>query len=95
MERHSFRIAEAVFSHQEIRWNYGIFCSVYNEPNLNLDKLGELDKCAKIHIKNTITLLTEVYKTTRGENPIPMNKFSPRKKQHYNLQITNFLNFPK
>ena len=39
---------------------------VYNEPNLNLDKLVELDKSTTIHIKNIITLLTEVYKTTRG-----------------------------
>ena len=33
---------------------------VYNEPNLNLDKLVELDKSTTIHIKNIITLLTEV-----------------------------------
>ena len=33
---------------------------VYNEPNLNLDKLVELDKSTNIHIKNIITLLTEV-----------------------------------
>ena len=46
---------------------------VYNEPNLNLDKLVELDKSTTIHIKNIITLLTEVYKTTRRENPI-LNK---------------------
>ena len=42
----------------------------YNEPNLNLDELVELDKSATIHIKDIITLLTEVYKTTRQENPI-------------------------
>ena len=52
---------------------------VYNEPNLNLDKLVELDKTATIHIKNIITLLTEVYKITSGENPIFMNKISPKK----------------
>ena len=52
---------------------------VYNEPNLNLDKLVELDKSTTIHIKNIITLLNEVYKTTRGENPISMNKISPQK----------------
>ena len=28
---------------------------VYNEPNLNLDKLVELDKSTTIHIKNIIT----------------------------------------
>ena len=44
-------------------------CIVYNQPNLNLDKLVELDKSTTIHIKNIITLLTEVYKTTRGEIP--------------------------
>ena len=48
--------------------------TVYNEPNLNLDKPVELDKGTTIHIKNIITLPTEVYKTTRGENPIFMNK---------------------
>ena len=53
---------------------------VYNEPNLNLDKLVELDKSTTIHIKNIITLLTEVYKTASGENPILMNKiFTPKK----------------
>ena len=41
---------------------------VYNEPNLNLDKLVELDKSTTIHIKNIITLLTEVYKTTSEES---------------------------
>ena len=39
-------------------------CIVYEEPNLNLDKLVDLDKSTTIHIKNIITLLTEVYKTT-------------------------------
>ena len=68
---------------------------VYNEPNLNLDKLVELDKSTTIHIKNIITLLTEVYKTTSGENPIFMNKIFTQKKQYYNLRITNLLSFPK
>ena len=68
---------------------------VYNEPNLDLDKLVELDKGTNIHIKNIITLLTEVYKTTRGEYPIFMNKIFTQKKQHYNLRITNLLSFPK
>ena len=55
-------------------------CIVYKEPNLNLDKLVELGKGTTIHIKNIITLLTEVYKTTRGENPIFLNKnFHPKK----------------
>ena len=55
-------------------------CIVYNKPNLNLDKLVELDKSNTIHIKNIITLLTEVYKTTTGKNPIFMNKiFTPKK----------------
>ena len=52
--------------------------TVYNESNLNLDKLFELDNYTTIHIKNIITLLTEVYKTTRGENSIFMNKPSPK-----------------
>ena len=53
---------------------------VYNEPNLNLDKLVELvDNSTTIHIKNIITLLTEVYKTTGGENPIFMNKIFTQK----------------
>ena len=47
---------------------------VFNEPNLNLDKLVELGKSATIHIKNIITFLTKAYKTTRGKNPIFMNK---------------------
>ena len=68
---------------------------VYNEPNLNLDKLAELDKSTTIHIKNIITLLTEVYKTTRGKNPIFTNKIFTPKKQYYNLRLTNLLSFPK
>ena len=53
---------------------------VYNEPNLNLDKLVELDKSTTILIKNIITLLTEVDQNTREENPIFMNKiFTPKK----------------
>ena len=68
---------------------------VYNEPNLNLDKLVELDKSTTIYIKSIITLLTEVHKTTRGENPIFMNKIFTQKKQYYNLRITNLLSFPK
>ena len=67
----------------------------YNEPNLNLDKLVELDKSTTIHIKNILTLLTEVYKTTRGENPIFMNKILTQTKQYYNLRITNLVSFPK
>ena len=53
---------------------------IYNEPNLNLDKLIELGKSTTIHIKIIITLITEVYKTTRGENPIFMNKIFTQKK---------------
>ena len=34
--------------------------TVYSEPNLNLDKPVELDKGTTIHIKNIITLPTEV-----------------------------------
>ena len=51
---------------------------VYNE-SLNIDKLVELDKSATVHIKNIITLPTKVYKTTRGENPIFMNKIFTQK----------------
>ena len=69
--------------------------TVYNESNLNLDKLFELDNYTTIHIKNIITLLTEVYKTTTGENPIFMNKIFIQKKQYYNLRITNLLSYPK
>ena len=47
---------------------------LYNESNSNLDNLVELDKNATIHVKNIITLLTEVHNTTRGENSIFMNK---------------------
>ena len=35
--------------------------TVYNESNLNLDKLVEIEKRTTTHIKNIITLLTEVY----------------------------------
>ena len=66
---------------------------VYNEPNLNQSKLVELDKSTTIHIKNIITLLTEVCKTTRGE--IFMNKISTQKEQYLNLRVTNLLNFLK
>ena len=68
---------------------------VYNESNLNLDKLVELDKSTTIHIKNIITLVTEVYKTTSGENLIFMNKIFTQKKQYYNLRITKLLSFTK
>ena len=68
---------------------------VYNEPKLNLEKLVELDKSTTIHIKNIITLLTKVYKTTSWENPIFMNKIFTQKKQYYNLRITKLLSFPK
>ena len=47
---------------------------VYSKPNLNLDKLVELDKSTTIHIKTIITLLTEVYKAARWKNPVFMNK---------------------
>ena len=63
----------------------------YNGPNLNLDKPAELEKSTTIHIRNIITLLTEVNKTTRGKNPIVMNKIFTQKKQYYNLRITNLL----
>ena len=55
------------------------FHIVYNEPNLNLDKLVELDKSITIHIKNIITLLTEVYKITREKNSIFINKIFTKK----------------
>ena len=35
--------------------------TVYNESNLNLDKLVEIDNRTTININNIITLLTEVY----------------------------------
>ena len=53
--------------------------SIY-EPNLNIDKLVELRKSTTIHIKKIMTLLTQVNKTTRGENPIFMNKIFTQKK---------------
>ena len=68
---------------------------ICNEPNINLNKLAELNKSTTIHIKNIVTLLTEVYKTARGENPIFMNKTFTLKKQYYNLWITSLLNFLK
>ena len=68
---------------------------VYNKLNSNLDMLVEQDKSTIIHIKKSITLLTEVHETKRGENAIFINKIPPQKKQYYNLQITNLLNFPK
>ena len=40
---------------------------VYNELNLNLDKLVELDNSTKIHIKNLITLLTKYMKLKEGK----------------------------
>ena len=52
---------------------------VYNEPNLNLDKLVELDKSTTIHIKNIITLLTEVYKLQEGKIAFLWIKPSPKK----------------
>ena len=42
---------------------------VSNRPTLNLDQLVELDETTIIHKKIIITLLTEVLKATRGENP--------------------------
>ena len=65
---------------------------VHNEPKLNRNKLVELDKSTTITIKN---IITEVYKTTRGENPIFMNKIFSQKKQYYKVRRTNLLNFPK
>ena len=35
--------------------------TVSNDPNLNFDKLVELEKRTTIHVKNIITPLTEVY----------------------------------
>ena len=35
--------------------------TVYNESNLNLDKLVEIENRTTININNIITLLTEVY----------------------------------
>ena len=64
---------------------------VYYEPNLNLDQLIDLDKSTKIHKKHTITLLTEVFKTTRGENTSFMNKFLSEKRTNYQLKTTNLL----
>ena len=52
---------------------------VYNKPNLNLDKLVKIDNSATIQIKNIITVLIEVGKTRRGENPIFMNKIFTKK----------------
>ena len=43
---------------------------VYNKPNLNLDKLVELDKSTTIHIKNIIAVLTDKYiKLQEGKIP--------------------------
>ena len=39
-------------------------------------------------------MLIEVYKTTRGQNPIFMSKIFTQKKQYCNLWIIN-QNFPK
>lgn len=42
---------------------------LYNEPNLNLDELVELGKSTAIHARNIVTLLIEMFKTTREEIP--------------------------
>lgn len=46
---------------------------VSNRPTLNLDQLDELDETTIIHKKIIITLLTEVLKAIRGENPSFVN----------------------
>ena len=52
---------------------------VYNELNLNLDKLVELDKSTKIHIKNLITLLTKYMKLKEGKTTFLWIKYSSKK----------------
>ena len=67
------------------------FRLVHKKPNLSLDKLVALDMGITIHNKNIINLLPKVYKTTRGENPIHMNKIftlPPSQKQKEGLQPT-------
>ena len=51
----------------------------------------------KIHNpqKSTITLLTEVFETTRGENPNFMNKTFSQKRTKYQLKTINFISYPK
>ena len=68
---------------------------VYNEPSLDLDELVELDKGLTIHARNIITLLTEVHKTFRRENPVFMNDIFTQNFTNYKLRIINLLKFPK
>ena len=51
----------------------------------------------KIHNpqKSTITLLTEVFETTRGENPNFMKKTFSQKRTKYQLKTINFISYPK
>ena len=60
---------------------------VFNDPTLYLNELVELDKSTTVHTKSIISLLTEVFKTTRGENSYSMNKIFSQKRVNYQQRI--------
>ena len=60
---------------------------VFNDPTLYLNELVELDKSTTVHTKNIISLLTEVFKTTRGESSYSMNKIFSQKRVNYQQRI--------
>ena len=67
---------------------------VYNEPHMSLQQLIEKDKGMSIHTKNIITLLTEIYKPDKGENPSFMSDVFIKKDVNYSLRMSNLLTLP-
>ena len=55
---------------------------IFSESTLNLDELVKLGKDTAIHRKNIITILAEIFKTTRGENPSFINTIFSHKRMN-------------
>ena len=69
--------------------------TVYDNFTLDLDELLLIDKGCSIHTKHLRTLMTEIYKTLRKENPQLMWDLFSIKSVSYDLRNKLLLNLPK
>ena len=69
--------------------------TIYNNFTLELDELLLIDSSCSIHTKHLRTLMTEIYKTLRKENPELMWNIFETKCIPYNLRNKMLINLPK
>jgi len=69
--------------------------TIYNNFTLELDELLVMNNSCSIHTKHLRTLMTEIYKSLRKENPELLWNIFESKCTQYNLRNKMLINLPK